>query len=577
MYIETVPNRNSRPAILLREAWREGHKIRKRTLSNLSDWPSERVEALRRLLRGERLAPAAEQMQILRSIPHGHVQALLRMMRRLGLETLIASKRSRLRDLIMALIAERLLHPCSKLASTRHWNDTTLAAELSIADAQVDEVYEALDWLLARQARIEDKLAARHLVHGALVLYDVSSSSYEGRTCVLACYGHDRDGKKGLPIIVYGVLTDRQGCPISVQVYPGNTADPTTVPDQVHKLRQRFGLARVVLVGDRGMLTQARIEALRDQPGLGWLSALRSPAIRELTEQGYIQLSLFDRQNLAEIKSPDFPGERLVACFNPQLAEERARKREALLMATEQRLAAVAATAARRTRQPMTAAQIGAKVGRVINRFKVAKHFEWSVTEGRLTWGRREESIRQEAQLDGIYVIRTSEAAGSLPAADAVRGYKSLSQVERAFRCLKGIDVRVRPIFHRAADRVRAHIFLCLLAYYVEWHLRRAWAELLFEDQELPQARAQRDPVAPAQPSSSVRQKKNTRQTAQGLPVHSWETLLKHMAGRARHTCRLGEAPSAVVFDQLTELTALQARALELIETYPVRGTSLAT
>ena len=621
MYVETVPNRNSRPAILLRQATREGRKIHKRTLFNLSDWSAEKVETLRRLLRGERLVPVGECLRIERSLPHGHVQAVLAMMRRLGLDSLIAAKRCRARDLVMAMIAERLIHPCSKLANTRRLNDTTMAQELAVAHADVDELYDALDWLRARQARIERKLAARHLHEGALVLYDVSSSSYEGRTCPLARFGHNRDGRNGLPIIVYGVLTDQHGCPVAVQVYPGNTGDPATVADQVNKLRTRFGLTRVVLVGDRGMLTEARLEALRGQPGIGWISALRSSSIRELVERGRLQPSLFDQRNLAEIQSPDFPGERLVACFNPLLADERAHKREDLLRATERLLTSVAASAARRTRTPMTAEQIGEKVGRAISRFKMAKHFEWSVTDGRLSWQRDEASIRQETQLDGIYVVRTSEPATRLSAPDVVRNYKRLSQVERAFRCLKGLDVRIRPIFHRTEDHVRAHIFLCLLAYYVEWHLRRAWAELLFEDEELPQARGLRDPVAPAQPSASVQRKKIVRQNAQGLPVHSWDTLLTHLASRGRHTCRLlvsaddaaahdtgrgigrprgaasgrprgaasggpsdaagpprGANPSGLSdaayldFDQDTELTPLQTRALELIGLYPVPG-----
>lgn len=577
MYIDIIPNRSSPPAILLREARREGARIRKRTLCNLSDWSAERIDTLRRLLRGERLVPLEPRLRIERSLPHGHVEATLQMIRRLGLDSLIAAKRCRERDVVVAMIVERLLHPCSKLANSRHWNDTTLGSELGVGGADVDELYDALDWLLARQGRIESKLAGRHLRAERPVLYDVSSSYYEGRTCPLARFGHDRDGRKGLPIIVYGVLTDGEGCPVAVQVYPGDTGDPTTVGDQVDKLRTRFGLTRVVLVGDRGMLTQARIDTLRSEPGIGWISALRSSAIRELVQQGSLQLSLFDQQNLAEIASPDFPGERLIACFNPLLADERARKREALLAATEASLAKVAAAAARRTRHPMTPEQIGEKVGRVINRFKVAKHFAWSVADGRLLWERGEASIRQEAQLDGIYVVRTSEPASRLSAPDGVRCYKRLAQVERAFRCLKGLDVRIRPIFHSTEDHVRAHIFLCLLAYYVEWHLRQAWAELLFEDEELPEVRDRRDPVSPAKPSASVQRKKAARQTTDGLTVHSWTTLLAHLGSRCRNTCRLGDAAGNVVFEQDTEPTPLQARVAELIRLYPVPGTAAAT
>jgi len=571
MYIDTVPNRNSRPAVLLREAWREGKKIRKRTLANLSDWPEHQIESFRRLLRGERLVPADELFRIERSRPHGHVEAIVGTIRKLGLDTVMGSQRCRERDLVVAMIAERLIHPCSKLASTRHWNDTALAEELSVSDADVDELYDALDWLLARQKRIEKKLAGRHLSEGAMVLYDVTSSFYEGRTCPLARFGHDRDGKKGLPIIVYGVMTDRQGCPVAVEVYPGDTGDPTTVPDQVEKLRNRFGLSRVVLVGDRGMLTQARIDELEKHPGIGWISALRSRSLRKLMDEGCLQLSLFDQRNLAEIRSPEFPGERLMACFNPQLADQRRRKREELLAATESKLEAISAEVARRKRKPLSKDKIGVKVGRVINRFKVAKHFELTIADGVFRWSRREASIQREAEMDGIYVVRTSEPKKRLSAEDTVRGYKSLAQVERAFRCLKGVDLRVRPIFHRTEDHVRAHVFLCVLAYYVEWHMRQAWAELLFQDEELTEGRAKRDPVAPAEPSTSAKRKKTERQTAQGLPVHSFETLLEHLAQRSRNTCRLTSEPAGATFDQLTEQTPLQARAMELLGLLPVR------
>jgi hypothetical protein len=573
MYIETVPNRDSRPAILLREAYREGKRVRKRTLANLTDWPADQIESFRRLLKGEKLVPVGEALTIEQSKPHGHVEAILRAFRKLGLPALIAAKRCRERDLVVAMIAERLIHPCSKLASTRHWNDTTLAEELGVGDAEVDELYDALDWLLARQSRIERKLAARHLDDGDRVLYDVTSSYYEGRTCPLVKFGHNRDGKKGLPIIVYGVMTDREGRPVAVQVYPGNTGDPTTVPDQVDKLRTRFGLSHVVLVGDRGMLTQARIEELERHPGLGWISALRSGSIRALVQEGTVQASLFDERNLAEIVSPELPGERLIACFNPLLAEERRRKREALLAATEKALERIAAAVARRTRKPMTKDEIGVKVGRVSNRFKVAKHFAWTIDDGVFIWRRRAEAIRQEAALDGIYVVRTSEPAEQLSMEDTVRGYKQLSRVEQAFRCLKGIDLRVRPIRHHTEDHVRAHVFLCVLAYYVEWHLRQAWAELLFQDEALNTARDRRDPVAPAQPSASVKRKKRERKTARGLEIQSWETLPAHLATRARHTCRLGpsdDAETSPAFSQLTEPTALQNRAMELLDMYPV-------
>ena len=572
MYIETVPNRGSPPAILLREARREGKKIVKRTLANLSHWPGEQVEAFRLLLRGERLVPAGELFRVERTLPHGHVEAILGMIEKLGLDTVIASKRCRERDLILAMIVERLIHPRSKLANTRQWNDTTLSEELSVANVDVDELYDALDWLLARQSRIERKLASRHLEDGGLVLYDVSSSYYEGHSCPLARRGHDRDGRKGLPIIVYGVMTDRRGCPVTVQVYPGNTGDPTTVADQVDKLRKKFGLSNVVLVADRGMLTQARIDELKDYPGLGWISALRSGSIRKLMEQGYLQRSLFDRQNLAEIRSPEFPGERLMACYNPLLADQRRRKREELLAATEIKLQAIAAEVAKRKRKLLSKDRIGVKLGRVIDRYKMAKHFEWTIEEGRFRWHRREESIRAEAELDGIYVIRTSEPESRLSAEDTVRNYKSLAQVERVFRCMKGTDLRVRPIYHHTEDHVRAHIFLCLLAYYLEWHLRAAWSPVLFQDEELPQARQTRDAVAPAQASAKAKAKKAERHTADGLPAQSFDSLLMHLASRTRNLCRLSSQPSGAGLTQITEATPLQTRAMELLELYPGQG-----
>jgi hypothetical protein len=565
MYIERVPNRNSRPAFLLREAWREGKAIRKRTLANLTDWPAEKVEALRRLLRGEALASPQQLFAIERSVPHGHVAAILGTVRRLGLDTLVAAKRCRERDLVLALVVERLLHPCSKLATTRLWPTTTLAEELAVEEADENEVYAAMDWLAARQARIEQKLATRHLAEDGRVFYDVSSSFYEGRTCPLAQFGHDRDGKKGLPIIVYGVLTDEAGRPVAVEVYPGDTGDPTTVPAQVAKLRERFGLSRVVLVGDRGMLTETQLDTLRQFPGVGWISALRGPAIRDLVETGAVQLSLFDTPHLAEITAPEYPDERLIACFNPLLAEERRRTRQDLLAATENAFAAIAREVARRRKTPLTAAEIGVKVGRVRNRFKVGKHFGLTIGDGGFRWIRREESIRRESALDGIYVIRTSEPHTQLSAPDAVRTYKRLALVERVFRCLKGSELRVRPIHHRTATRVRAHFFLCLLAYYVEWHMREALRPLLFDDEQLAPDRTTRDPVAPAQLSASAKRKKAARRTADGLPVHSFETLLLSLGTRCRNTCRMPSDPSAPRVQQLTEPTPLQARAMALL------------
>jgi transposase len=561
MYIETVPNRNSPPAVLLREGWREGSKTLKRTLANLSHWPKQKIETFRRLLQDEPLVSPQDLFCTHQTLPHGHVEAILGVMRKLGLDSLLAAKRCRERDLVMAMIAARLLHPCSKLATTREWHTTTLAEELSVADATEDDLYRGMDWLLERQPRMEKKLAARHLSEDCLVLYDVSSSYYEGHTCPLAQYGHDKDGKKGLPIIVYGVMTDVDGRPIAVEVDPGNTGDSTTVADQVEKLRDRFHLSRVVLVGDRGMLTQPQIDKMKMHPGLGWITALTSVAIRGLLEAGSLQLSFLDETNLAEITSPDYPGERLMVCHNPLLEEERGRKRRELLQATEEALAKVSKQVERRTKKPLKEAEIALKVGKVLGRYKVGKHFLYTIGEGQFQWSRREQMIEQEAKLDGIYVIRTSESVERLSAADTVRSYKSLAQVERAFRTLKGIDLLIRPIRHRTEDRVPAHIFLCLLAYYVEWHLRQAWAPLLFEDEHLAEERRRRDPILPATGSPSAQKKKLTRQTADGFPVHSFATLMAELASRARVTYGLKSEESTPTFQQVPEPTPLQAKA----------------
>jgi hypothetical protein len=576
MYIEVVPNRNSRPAILLREGWREDGKVCKRTLANLSDWSPARIEALRRVLKDEPVVAIQEAFVTERSLPHGHVQAVLDTIKRLGLDTLIAPKRSAQRDLVLAMLVERLIHPCSKLATTRLWHTTTLAEELGVAQASEDDLYAAMDWLLERQGRIEQRLAARHLSEGAQVLYDVTSSYYEGHTCPLMRFGHDRDGQRGRPIVVYGVLSDRQGRPLAVQAYAGNTGDPSTVPDQVDKLRERFGLEQVVLVGDRGMLTHTQIDRLKQYPGLGWISALRATDIRQLVDGGALQLSLFDAHNLAEISAPQFPGERLVACYNPLLAEQRARKRQGLLNATAQQLDRIAAEVARRTKTPLSASEIGKKVGKVVNRYKVGKHFELTIAEGTFRYAHREQAIQREAALDGIYVIRTSEPASGLSAEDTVRSYKNLAQVEHAFRCLKGIDLLVRPIRHRDEQRVRAHLFLCMLAYYVEWHMRQALAPLLFDDEQLPRDRATRDPVAPAQPSASAQRKKIQRMSSEGHPIHSFATLLVELATLCRNRSRIKSDPNNTPFLHLTEPTSLQQRAFQLLrEALPVAGAPL--
>jgi transposase len=572
MYIERVPNRNSRPAILLREGWREGKKVCKRTLANLSDWPAQKVEALRRVLRDEPLAAPEDAFAIERSWPHGHVEAVLETIRQIGLDKLIGTKRTRERDLVLAMIAERLIAPCSKLATTRMWHSTTLAQLLEVEDADEEELYAAMDWLLERQRRIEKRLAARHLGEGQQVLYDVSSSYYEGHTCPLVQFGHSRDGKRGKPIVVYGVLSDVPGRPVAVQVYPGNTGDPSTVADQVEKLKGRFALERVVLVGDRGMLTQTQVEVLKTHPGIGWISALRSEKVRQLVDEKHLQLSLFDERNLAEIYSKDFSGERLVACFNPLLAEERRRKRNELLDATENLLEKIRSEVQRRAKTPLSAAKIGQKVGKLINRHKVGKHFEVAIEDGHFSFCRRTEAIKREAELDGLYVIRTSESKQNLSADDTVRSYKNLAQVERAFRTLKGMDLRIRPIHHRGEERVRAHIFLCLLAYYVEWHMRQALSSLLFDDELLSVERKHRDPVAPAKPSTSARKKKSARETEEGLPIHSFATLMADLGTRCRHLCRMSSDPHSPAFFMDTLPTPLQTRALELIQSFPVTG-----
>ncbi len=567
MYIDIVPNRKSPPAVLLRKSKRVGRKIVKTTIANLSSCPPQAVTAFRMALRGVQMVPREGFFHIDRSVPHGHVQAVLGMMGHLGIDRLLSSRPCRERNLVLAMIAQRIVDPCSKLATTRLWHETTLAQELNVEDAEADELYDALDWLLNRQPRIEKKLAKRHLEEGAKVLFDVSSSSYHGRHCILATYGYNRDGEK-LPSIVYGLLTDADGRPVAVEVYPGNTADPKTVPDQIEKLREQFGLKRVVLVGDRGMLTQTQIETLKKYPGLGWISALRFSAVRNLAEAGAFQPTLFDRYGLAEISSEAYPGERLIVCFNPALAQDRKRKREELLAATETDLMRLAVQVMRRTKTPMAADEIGIRVGKIINRHKMGKHFHLTIEENLLRFERDAESIQREAYSDGIYIVRTSENSTTLSAEDTVRTYKSLGQVEQAFRCIKSLDLQVRPIRHRTEPHVRSHIFLCMLAYYLQWHMRKALASVLFQDDELDVDRWTRDAVAKAEPSPTVRAKKLTKKTPEGRPVHSFETLLKNLATRCRNTCRTGEGKTRIQFDQLTEPTPFQAHVFKLLELY---------
>ncbi len=565
MYVAKIPNRNSPPAYLLRESYRENGCVKNRTVANISHLPIQQIQLLSRVLKGEQLLPVEDVFRITRSLPHGHVHAVLDMFAFLKLPRLIASEHCRERDLVLAMIAQRVLDPGSKLATTRLWKNTTLGEKLNVLDADVDELYLAMDWLLRRQKRIENKLAKRHLKNGNLVHYDVSSSSYTGATCVLARFGHNRDGLK-LPSIVYGVMTDDDGRPISVDVYPGNTADPTTVPDQMEKLKTRFGLERIVVVGDRGMLTQTQIDKLRKRPGIGWISALRASGIRDLIDKGHLERSLFDEKNLAEISSPDFPGERLVACYNPILAERRQRKRELLLAATEGKLERIAREVARRTKKPLMKDEIGVKVGRVLNKYKVGKHFRLTIDDSLLTWERKQQAIELEAGMDGFYVIRTSEPSDRLSTDNAVRGYKRLADVEQAFRSLKSLELLVRPIHHRLEERVKAHIFVCLIAYYVQWHLKRAWSPLLFADEHLHQHRADRDPVASAKPTADVQTKKIERKTKDGNELQSFRTLLKELATQCQNTCEFGDESTVIV--KLAEPTPFQTEAFRLLETY---------
>ncbi len=568
MYIAVVPNRNSPPAILLRESFREHGKVKNRTLANLSHWPPAQIEALRQVLKGEFSAgpPLERAFAVVRSLPHGHVAAVLGMMRQLKLEQLLQPGPERAR--VLALIAQRVLEPASKLATARALRTETahctLGRELELAAVDEDDLYRALDWLLPQQPQIEAALARRHLGEGTLVLYDVSSTYFEGHCCPLARYGHSRDERRGNPQIVFGLLADAEGCPLAVEVFEGNTADPKTVAAQIQKLRERFGLKEVVLVGDRGMLTQARIEQeLRPVPGLEWITALRTGAIQKLVGEGALQLSLFDQTGLAEITHPDYPGERLVVCRNPLLAAERARKREEIMTAAEKKLEALAAATRRPQRPLRDPARINYRIGEVLGPKKVGKYFNWQITAEGLTYERDPARIARDAALDGIYVLRTSLAASRLDAAQTVRSYKRLAQVERAFRILKSLDLEIRPIHHRLAARVRAHVLICLLAYYVEWHMRRALAPLLFADEHQGEQLAA-SPVAPARRSAAAEAKARTKRTADHLPVQSFHDLLRDLATIVKN--RIQPALKSVApFDIVTRPTPLQKQALQLL------------
>ena len=651
MYVATVPNRNSPPAILLREGYREGGKVKNRTLANLSKLPPEAIEAIRRVLKGEHLVSTDELFDIVEdgSPAHGNVEAVMTAMGRLGFAGLLNSRSSRQRDLVVAMVAARIIKPRSKLATTRAWSTTTLADMLGIGQPDEEELYGAMDWLLERQDKIEKKLAARHLKEGGLALYDLTSSYFEGVTCSLAALGHNRDGKKGKLQVNYGLLANDQGIPVAVSVFEGNSGDPKTLLPQVDKMRETFGIERFVLVGDRGMITQKQVDALREIEDVDWLTALRPGAIRKLVESGAIQMSLFDERNLFELEHPDWPGERLIACRNPELAARRRAKREALLEATagelekvrrmvgrgrlygkktigdrvakvlggykvgkhytvevrddgfdytvdEEALAAEVAKGAgadkalaakrleryrqhiesiagkldklrNRTEQGKLHGQdeIGVRVGRVVNKYKVAKHFILHIEDDSFDFEVDQDKVDAEAALDGIYVVRTSVANTTMGTDQAVRSYKQLANVERAFRCLKSVDLMVRPIWHHLEKRVRAHIFLCVLAYYVQWHMIEAWRPLLFADEDQ-QAKASRDPVAPAERSDAAMDKVHTKRLDDGSPVHSFRTLLDHLGEIVRNTCRTPNAgPEAPTFHKSTSPNAKQQQALDLL------------
>lgn len=581
MYVARVPNRGSPPAVLLRESYREHGQVKTRTLANLSHWPAEKLAAFEAGLKGVPVGPAgawvelAEAFEVVRSLPHGHVAAALGTAQLLGLPELLDTEPSRLRDLALALVVARVVAPGPKLATARGLRPETASSSLGqllgVSTADEDDLYEAMDWLVCRQGRVEEALAARHLAEGTLVLYDVSSAAFEGRTCPLAKLGYARDGVKGRPQVVYGLLTSKEGVPVAVEVFEGNTGDPDTVANQVSKLKERFGLSHVVLVGDRGMLTMARIDKDVAPAHLEWVTALRAPTIRSLAEAGHLQLSLFDETDLVEISHPEFPGERLVLCRNPALAAERGRKRDELLAATVAELEKLKA-AVHRERNPYRGeAKIAMRVARDAWKYKMAKHFKLTITDDSFSYEHDEASIAAEAALDGIYVIRTNVGADELSTGEVVATYKRLARVERAFRIFNG-DLDVRPIHHRRADRVRAHFFLCMLAHYVEWHLIERLSPMLFVDEDKATAEAARkSPVAPAQRSAMAKAKDATKRDAQGKPVHSLATLLADLATVCLNRVQPTD-PRLPAFNKLTVPTPLQRRAFELLGVSPRLG-----
>ena len=567
MHIDAVPNRSSRPTYLLRESYREGKKVRKRTLANLSALSDEQIGAIRAVLSGQIMRPVEQLWQTIRSRPHGAVQAVRVAMQKLGFEALIASRPGPERDAVCAMVAARILSPHTKLATTRWWHTTTLPEEFGVAGMDENDLYAAMDWLLVRQGTIQKKLAVRHLSQGGLALYDLSSSYLEGRCCPLAKIGYSRDRKRNTLQVNYGLLTNRAGCPVAISVYEGNTGDAKTLPDQVKRLREDFDLARLVLVGDRGMISHKAIEDLRSLEGLAWITALKSSQIRSLVEGGALQLGLFDERNLIEFAHPEYPGERLMACRNADLGRLRAHKREALLVATEKELEKVRV----RIEKGSLAGRdkVGVRVGKVVNKYKVAKLFALAIEDDSFEFHRLTESIAAEAALDGIYIIRTSVPNEQMDAAEAVRSYKALAEVERAFRSMKTIDLHVRPIHHWLETRVKAHIFLCMLAYYVEWHMREAWRELLFADEDL-KRKTRRDPVAAAQRSEAALRKVATHTLEDGSPAHSFRTLLHELSTIVRNTCQPSAGPTQLTFQMTTVPNPTQQRALQLLHSITV-------
>lgn len=566
MHIDTVPNRNSRPAYLLRESVREGKRVTKRTLANLSALPIEQIEAIRRVLKGEKLGPVGNGLECVASQHHGHIAAVRTAMSRLGFDKLIDAKSSRARDLVVAMAAGRIIAPeTSKLGMIGAWADTTLSEDLGVADAHEDELYDAMDWLIERQRNIEKRLAARHLKDGGLVLFDLTSSYFEGVTCPLAKRGYSRDRKPGTLQVNYGLLCDARGCPVAVSVFDGNTGDPKTLLPQVETLKKNFGLASLVMVGDRGMISNVQIDAMRQMEGVDWITALKSGAIAKLAGAGALQMDLFDERNLISLTHADYPGERLVACRNPPLARLRAAKRQDLLAATAAELDKIKAMVMAGRLEGRD--KIGVRVGKVIGKYKVAKHFDLDIEDGAFRFAVNDERVAAEAALDGLYVIRTSVAKGDMSAEQAVLNYKRLAEAERAFRTLKGVDLHVRPIRHRLEDRVKAHIFLSTLAYYVQWHMIQAWAPLTFKDEAAGDSAARRrDPVAPAKRSGAALHKVATRMLADGTPAISFGRLLAHLATIVRNTVRpAGGRPGEATFTLTTRPNPKQQQALDLI------------